>query len=475
VSRSSGDFFWKIAVIYLFVTFIVIVRKYYLYKKELKFLREFHHLSQTMDDIRVMNSASPFDNILEAVVRIVGFDRAILFLKDPDSTTVRAVKAFNIPEEVRTELVIKRTDTPSIVWKVLETVEPIIVNSPVNHPEVNQRLLEIMKSTTLALAPIIRGKESLGVLLGDRHRTNLPISDDDLLQLQVLADQIGIALKNFALHEEISKKAAELEKFNSRINRELALARIVQEGVIPKFAPNWKGLGFGTCSKPASFLGGDFFSFFEGCRRGKRLCKEQKCENCPNPLHGILIGDVSGKGIPAAMMMAVINPLFREKIAYFGDPGEIMNQVNLSLKTYMGAESRFNSSAFLGFYAPALRKFFYANAGHDFPIFFKAKSRGFSFLESTGTLLGIFRESRYQTKEIDLEPGDRILFYTDGLSDLFEKKTISEDGSKAIGDFFSANLDLNPVDFISKLDDFLAGSSEELSDDMTAVILVVES
>jgi serine phosphatase RsbU (regulator of sigma subunit) len=466
---------WNLAVFFFAVALLITVKTYHRYRRELRFLREFHHLSQTMDELRPLSPENSLSPILEAIVKIVGCDRAVLLLKDESAQTLRAVCGFCLDEAIRARLVIPRRAGPSAAWRVMETGEPLIIAAPHGHPEINQDLLELLQSSVIGMAPIFCRNEALGLLMIDRHRSNQTLSDDDLLQLQVLADQVGVALRNQSMHREITEKAQVLETQNLRICRELQLAKLVQDGVLPRVAPQWEGMSVSAFMRAAHFIGGDFFSYLDGCCNTRKTCLQPICEPCEHFSRGILIGDVSGKGIPAALVMAVVHSLFREKVFYYSDPGKIMTEVNMSLKTYLGAESRFHSSAFLGFCLPRERTFVYANAGHDFPFFYRARTRELIPLESTGTLLGIFRESEYTVREVSYEPGDWFFFYTDGLIEYLEKKLGHEDGVVALEDLLRTLPCRDARTFLSQLEQRLSFTDEETTDDVTAIMMVVDS
>ncbi|RCK79601.1 MAG: Serine phosphatase RsbU, regulator of sigma subunit [Candidatus Ozemobacter sibiricus] len=478
VVLAPQDSLWlQLADAYLLFVLFIVLRKYFQFRREIKFLREFQHLSQTLDDLRQLDTEQPFTNMLQAVVRIAGFDRAILFLLDEEGEKAAAAAAHGVPEEIRQALVLRRADGPCAAWDVMDLNEPALIDDPAANPQRHPQVRALLGHHPFALAPIARGGVTWGCLLVDRHRSGVPITDDDMLQLQVMADQISITLQNHALQQELLLKAQLLEEQYRKVHQELSLARIVQEGVLPRTAPAWKGLSLASCLRPARFIGGDFLRYLDGCRRGKYLCHEQRCPGCPNHLPGILIGDVCGKGIPAALVMAVVNSLFGEKVSRYSDPARILDEVNLSLKEYLGAESRFNSSAFLGFYHPEDRKFVFGNAGHDFPLFHAAGAGGqLTPLQATGTLLGIFRESAYSASEITLLPGDRILFYTDGLLERLEQGQgpTAADGFDLLQAFFRERLDRSATAFIDDLQTRIDRIPGEPTDDITAAILVVE-
>ena len=477
LAGEHDSWLFKAALLFQLVALAISVHKLFVYRGELRFLREFHHLSQTLDDLRQLDLEQPFDRVLETVVRIVGFDRAVLFRPDAEGKVLRAISASGFAEGFRETLAMRRDAGPSLAWRVFLNGVATAINDPRHHAEIDRQFLGENGSRAIAYAPISRGGLPLGLLVCDRWENEMPITDDDLLQLQVLADQIAITLQNHALHGELARKAEQLAQQHARVQQELDLAKLVQDGVLPRTAPDWVGLETAAFVRSARVIGGDFYRYLDACSQGKGICANRPCRGCEHHLQGILIGDVSGKGIPAALVMSVVNSFFQEKVSRLSDPALLLAEVNASLKIYLGAESRFFSSAFVGFFSPRERTFTFANAGHDFPFLLRASERpegdAIEMLPSTGTLLGIFRESLFTAKTISLQPGDRILFYTDGLVDWFEQRKAAEDGQVALEAFLRAGGRETPVAFISRVQALLASSPEEPEDDVTALLVVV--
>lgn len=474
LARPDRNALWAGAVLYLVVAMALTVRSWLQYRREIRFLREFQHLSQTLDDIRELDTERPFDHILESVQRIVGFDRAVIFLEDDRAQTLRAVQALNLDEERRATMVMQKSDS-SLVWKLLKHTEACIISrSPWADPDM-ARWLDLLRTDAIALAPISRGGKCWGMLLVDRHVDKEPITDDDLLQLQVLADQVGITFQNHSLNEELSRRATLVTAQNERYKREIQLAKLVQDGVLPRTAPDWPGLVPAVCLRSARVIGGDFFTYLETCSRGRSACDRPACgTTCPDKLFGMLIGDVCGKGIPAALVMAVVNCLFREKVSGCADPARLLGEVNVSLKDFLGAESRLHSSAFVGFVDKSTNSFIYANAGHDFPLLWRAATGKLEPLESTGTLIGIFRESSFATRTIELAPGDAVFLYTDGLTDFFEMERGAEDGYEMLQTWLLERLPRAPAEIISEIEKMLDASTAESHDDITAAMLTYQ-
>ncbi|HOT27615.1 MAG TPA: SpoIIE family protein phosphatase [Candidatus Ozemobacteraceae bacterium] len=474
LARPQNSALWAGAILYLVVAMALTVRSWLQYRREIRFLREFQHLSQTLDDIRELDTERPFDHILESVQRIVGFDRAVIFLEDEQAQTLRAVQAIDLDEERRAAMVIPKSEG-SLIWKLLKHTEACIISrSPWTDPDM-ARWLDLLRTDAVALAPIARGGKCWGMLLVDRHVEKEPITDDDLLQLQVLADQVGITFQNHSLNEELSRRATLVTAQNERYKREVQLAKLVQDGVLPRTPPNWPGLVPAVCLRSARVIGGDFFTYLETCGRGRGACNRPSCDvSCPDKLFGMLIGDVCGKGIPAALVMAVVNCLFREKVAGCADPACLLSEVNVSLKDFLGAESRLHSSAFVGFVSKATNRFVYANAGHDFPLLWRASTGKLEPLESTGTLIGIFRESAFTTRTVELAPGDAVFLYTDGLTDFFEQERGAEDGYEMLQAWLLERLPRPPAEIIAEIEKMIDASTAESHDDISAAMLTYE-
>ena len=441
---------------------------------ELQFLREFRHLSQTLDDIRSLGKEDPYTPILDAVTRIVGLDRSLMLILSTNGENLQVVSSAQIDDSLASRMHFTRGREPSLLWKALETGTTQILHHPADTEGFPPDFFPDPALVVFACVPIFRGSEPLGLMMVDRAESGQSLSDEDLLQLEVLTDQIAIALQNHDLHQKLSQKALELETRDQRISKELQLAKLVQDGVLPRTAPTWPGLAVATYFQPAYGIGGDYYHYFDGCSKGKVTCQNRVCQHCANELYGLLIGDVCGKGIPAALVMAVVHSLFQEKVLRESDPGQLLTEVNLSMKEILGAETRFNTSAFLGFFDPAKHSFTYSNGGHDFPLFFEARTGRIIPLESTGTLLGLFRESNFHQRSLALASGDRLFFYTDGLLEFFEREFHSTDEFAGLDDFLRQHRSDSASIFIGHIRQLIESSGQKDLDDITAILLAVE-
>ncbi|WP_020475418.1 PP2C family protein-serine/threonine phosphatase [Zavarzinella formosa] len=178
-----------------------------------------------------------------------------------------------------------------------------------------------------------------------------------------------------------------------------AAAKLQKKLMLPQSPPDWPEIGCSVFFRPLDPLGGDYYDFAR-----------------PDDEHlGILIADASGHGVPAAMVAIMTWLAFTEAAKTTSKPGEVLTAMNNRLLGL--ADERF-VTAFYGVFNRRTRQFTYSNAGHPFPLRHVKESGKIHPLASRGFMLGIMPDEVYADKSIILAPGDRLLFYTDGIVDL---------------------------------------------------------
>jgi serine phosphatase RsbU (regulator of sigma subunit) len=180
------------------------------------------------------------------------------------------------------------------------------------------------------------------------------------------------------------------------IQKELQIAQQIQTSILPREVPRLPGLEIAARYLPMSAVAGDFYDFLR--LEGNQL--------------GILVADVTGHGIPAALIASMLKVAFASQSAHAADPARVLTGLNQALCGKF--EDHFVTAAYL--YADLDRKVIrYAGAGHP-PVLFGARSDGKArSIEQNGLFLGMFPEASYQSMEMQLQPGDRYVLYTDGL------------------------------------------------------------
>jgi sigma-B regulation protein RsbU (phosphoserine phosphatase) len=189
------------------------------------------------------------------------------------------------------------------------------------------------------------------------------------------------------------------------LERELEMSRVVQRSLLPQEAPNIPGLELAAFIRPAQFVAGDFFDFVR-FRDGR---------------YGIVVADVSGKGISASLIMASLQTALRALVPEVDSPAGALDRIN---RLYVH-NLHFNAfvTLFLGAYDPAGQTLTYASAGHNPPMLSRSlttrEEQAIYYLQPTGPAIGLMEAPPFQEVTVQLESGDTLLFYTDGVPEAF--------------------------------------------------------
>jgi sigma-B regulation protein RsbU (phosphoserine phosphatase) len=247
------------------------------------------------------------------------------------------------------------------------------------------------------LTPILgRSRRLVGLLVLDERLSEEPYSREDRRLLSSVAAQAGIALENIRLAERMAERL-EAER---RSSYEMQIAQQIQSRLFPQAAPELRTLEYAGGCRQARAVGGDYFDFLERARG--RL--------------GLVLADVSGKGISAALLMASLQAILRSQHAAIADPAELLRAVNRVFHP-SAAPNRF-ATLFFADYDDATRRLRYVNCGHNAPAVLRADGR-VDRLEATATVLGLFAEMECTVAETGLGPGDLLLVFSDGASEAF--------------------------------------------------------
>ena len=196
--------------------------------------------------------------------------------------------------------------------------------------------------------------------------------------------------------ESAMAKQREVAEERERIEQELRVARMIQHALLPKSLPEVEGHEIAVYYQPAREVGGDFYDFL-------RL---------PDGRLGLIVGDVSGKGVPAAIVMAITRTMLRSAY-HLGSPGEILQNVNDEL--FSDIPPNVFVTCLAAILDSTTGRLQYANAGHDPP--FVRHASGVGKLRATGMPLGLMAGMTYEQKDITLQPGENVLLYSDGLAE----------------------------------------------------------
>jgi sigma-B regulation protein RsbU (phosphoserine phosphatase) len=317
----------------------------------------------------------------------------------------------------------------------------------VEEAEAGEDGMALAKLDAQLLLPLASKKELLGLISLGPKKSEEPYSSNDSRLLLMVAAQTGLALENSRLSEAIAHEVSQRELHA----REMEIARDVQQRLFPQNLPKAAGLEYAGYCRPALGVGGDYYDFL--ALAGGQL--------------GLVIADISGKGIPAALLMASLQASVRGQSQSAGDVAALMSNVN-RLVYEVSPASRY-ATFFYSQFDPETRRLTWSNGGHNPPMVLRGGE--VILLETGGPVVGLFPQGRYQQDSITLEAGDLMILYTDGMSEA-ENPAEEEWGEDALIRAARACGSLAPKEMIASImtaaDAFANGAPQH--DDMTLVI-----
>ncbi len=350
-------------------------------------------LNALLEINRSLGRALALDEVLPQVLNslfkiFVQADRGFIALRGPDGTLVpRWSRAWR--EDAAETIRVSRT----IVNKVMETQEGILSADVMMDEEFNKaQSIADFRIRSMMCAPLIDSLgNSMGVLQIDTVRQSKRFQQEDLEVLLAVASQAGIAIDNAQMHELALRQRV--------VERDLELAHEVQNGFLPENRPAVKGFEFYDFYRPANQVGGDYFDYL-------RL---------PDGRIAVIVADVVGKGVAAALLMAKLSAEARFCLASAADAGHAVSMLNDRLcRLHI---DRF-VTAVLVLLDSARHEVSVANAGHMAPIFRShAGVLSEPGADEAGLPLGIMDGMEYATTKVKIASGDSITMYTDGLNE----------------------------------------------------------
>ncbi|HET7091174.1 MAG TPA: PP2C family protein-serine/threonine phosphatase [Anaerolineae bacterium] len=246
--------------------------------------------------------------------------------------------------------------------------------------------------SSLLCAPLKTRERTLGALLLGRSAGRAAFTASDEKLAMAIAGQAAIAIEKAWLHRQ------EIER--QRMEEELSVGRRIQLSLLPQACPDSPGWAFAASYRAAREVSGDFYDFFEAPDDPARL--------------RIVIGDVTGKGVPAALMMAFSRALIRAESTSGRHPAEVLERVNRAI---IWNRSRLLLTAFYAALDRRSGRMTFASGGHDWPLWLKAATGECIELETRGVVLGALNEIPLVDRVIDLAPGDLVVCFTDGVTE----------------------------------------------------------
>jgi len=407
---------------------------------------------------QVLITSTGLDDLAVRVCRhtrdLCGGDRAILyFLRPGDRAEVLAVSGWDpelLHQQFEAELIFESGDEPTPFHRWPPGIPP-------RHPDVEGVYLRAGLRV-----PLIAQGQRVGLMIV--HSTRKPdFTPGEVALLQTFANQAALAMQRAGLIEQLQEKIAQLETAQAalvekeRLEREMELARQVQQSVLPRIFPLMPGYTFGARNQPARRVGGDFYDVI--LLDGDRF--------------GVVMADVSDKGMPAALYMALTRSLLLAEARREPSPRAVLNNVHRLLRE-LGQPDMF-VTVFYGVVEGPARQLTYVRAGHDRPLLLREGNA--HPLSGEGTFLGFpdLDELNLSEEQTVLQSGDRLVLYTDGLTDILSPDGRSF-GLSRLKNTLLTHAHLRPDELCSAIFAELAdyqGEAEQY-DDMTMLVVEVK-
>jgi phosphoserine phosphatase RsbU/P len=422
--------------------------------------RELYHLGVLLDVARTLGTGLSLEDVLttvvDAAIQVTQTERGVLFLANPSEELVMSVardaqKTTLRPGQVQV--------SQSVLRRVASSRRELIVSDtgPDAGAGQNESMARLELHTVVAIPisklPLIKTLDAtistqqgelLGVLYLDSHKPSSAFTDTDREVLRTLANEAATVIENARLFAAARAKA--------RLDHEMEIASEIQRQLLPRSLPNLPSLAVAGSTLSCLSVGGDCFDVIE--LGGGRF--------------GFFVGDVAGKGISAALLATLLQGVFFTTAAMdIALPG-IFSRVNQYLCERSG-EDRY-ATVFYGV-LDKLGRFEYVNAGHVPPLLLK-KNGGLDGLGSANFPVGMFSEAEYQSSRVQLEPGDYLVIYTDGVSEAAnpQNELFEESRLRAILEAFKGNTVDELTESVREgVKNFVSGAPQ--SDDITILAI----
>jgi serine phosphatase RsbU (regulator of sigma subunit)/anti-sigma regulatory factor (Ser/Thr protein kinase) len=297
------------------------------------------------------------------------------------------------------------------------------------------------------VVPLVTQGELVGLINLGPRLSERDYSADDRRLLANLAAQASPALR---VGQLVRQQEAEVRD-RERLDQELRVAQLIQQQFLPKELPEFGGWRVSAYYRPAREVGGDFYDFIE----------------LPDGRVGIVVGDVTDKGVPAALVMATTRSILRGDAGRLLSPGKVLERANDLLVPDIPAQMFV--TCLYGVLDPTTGRFEYANAGHNLP--YVSTPDGVVELHARGMPLGLMPGMEYEEKETVLAPGQCVLLHSDGLAEAHAPDGDMFGFPRVLGLMKGATDAEQVVDVLLHELDRFTGEGWEQEDDITLVVL----
>ena len=285
-----------------------------------------------------------------------------------------------------------------ILGTAWQTEQPLLLADVAAAPELAKLRGTTLATTSVMVTPLLYGKQNMGVLALGNGPMSAPFTQSDFVVFKSIAEQSAFALYNAVIYSEANEK--------KRLDHDLQIAREIQRIMLPAESPKVEGFEIAGLNIPASQVSGDYFDYI--------TVDEERL--------GVAIADVSGKGVPASLIMAICRSVLRSQAPENASPSEVLKKVNRQLYPDI-KEDMFISMAYL-ILDHVRATVTLSRAGHDAPLLYRSSTGELTHIKPPGLVLGIDSGSVFDRitgdLAVPLERDDCLILYTDGVTEALD-------------------------------------------------------
>src|SRR6266542_969101 len=421
---------------------------------------DLRQIAALLDGLRALGSGRVLDDVLalvlDSAIEVTGAERGFIMLANAENELefklargrrqqtlpgTSFATSRKIPEEVF------RTGEPKILADLLDGELANVHMGTVALGIRNVQCVPLRLVRYLDRPDAVGEERRMGVLYLDCREKGTFLSGSTRGALETLATEAAVAIENARLYRETMEKA--------KMEQEMRIAAEIQQALLPKMARAGSFFTAAAASLPCRSIGGDFYDYVD----------------LPAGSLGFALGDVAGKGPPAALLSAMMQGIFAAQAASSDSPSQTISRVNLALYR-RGIESRFVTLMYGTLAADG--RLTYCNAGHNPPLILSSGRSGQTIrrLECGGPIVGLFEAATFDEETVSLTPGDWLIVFSDGVSEAMSASG-DEYGESRIVTVVEKNKGLEPKQLLEALfadvREFARGAPQ--SDDITAMVL----
>jgi sigma-B regulation protein RsbU (phosphoserine phosphatase) len=416
-------------------------------KENVRLKTAVEELSILNDIATAVSSASSLEQTIELIVhkciKHLKVEQATITLLDtkrgetPFRTIIRGVDTSN-------EFLPYRLDAELTGW-MLKNQKPLMVNDLTCDARFSTKDQGTCVIRSVLSVPLLIKGRMIGLLNVFNKRPEKGFTDTDARLLGIIATQSAQVIEHARLFAE--------EETLKLMQEEMKLAYKIQMDLLPKEPPNFAGFDIAGVSIPAKAVGGDYFDFVR----------------VNDDILAFCLGDVSGKGMPAALLMANLQATLRSQIITGASPKECLARANNLI--YKSTDDDKFATLFYGTIDRRSHEIAYANAGHNYPLLLKAGEKP-TRLEAGGLMLGCLESFQYTESAVPLRAGDSLLVYSDGITESIDAndEEYGEDRLAALFLKYGSDSAQRLIDEIVSAVRTHAGETSQ-RDDMTLLVI----